>query len=139
MQDIDDLLKQNESKKSGQKASDNDLDEKLSEMEIDQKEKSIQEKAKKQGLSYIDLTRFPISPEALRLIPEDRAREDKIICFFATETEARLASPMAYKKEVQEKVQEFSQKYNLNSKIYLVSDRNFQKALKRYEALPKIR
>ncbi len=139
MKDIDDLLKQSKKRKSGNGNSESELDEKLSDMKTSRKEKSLQKRAKSQGLPYIDLTKFPISPEALRLISEKQARKDRLICFFATEKQARLASPKAGSKEIQKKVKEFSEKHNLISKVYLISDKNFKKALKRYEALPKIR
>ncbi len=138
MQDIGDLLNKN-SKNTNAKGSSNRLNEKLSDMAAKNQEKKTKLKAKKSGLPYIDLSKFPISPEALRLIPEKDAKSDQIICFFRKGNQVRIASPKAFSQQIQKKVDDVAQEKNLQVKLYLISQRNFQKALKRYKALPKIR
>ncbi|HKL17156.1 MAG TPA: GspE/PulE family protein [Patescibacteria group bacterium] len=139
MQDIGDLLKKNKKNGFSQNGTQNDLNEKLSDMEIKNQEAKIKQKARNNNLPYIDLSKFPISPEALRLIPRASAKQNKLICFFRKGDEVRLASPQAFLAEVQEQAKKIAQEKNLKIGLYLISQRNFKKALKRYEALPKIR
>ena len=41
---------------------------------------------------YISLQKFPISQEALKLIPREKAEELKVICFFINSDEFRLGA-----------------------------------------------
>ena len=57
------------------------LEEKMVEMRLKEKEKDLERKAQSSGAPYINLKGFPISPEALRLIPFTQAKELQVIAF----------------------------------------------------------
>jgi len=50
------------------------LEEKMSEINLQEKEQLVQEKAENLGIPYIALRGFPIAPEALSLIPAKRLK-----------------------------------------------------------------
>jgi len=58
------------------------LTDKIKEIRTKDKEKETAEHASVLGMSYINLTGFAITPEALILIPQTQAAEEKIICFY---------------------------------------------------------
>jgi type IV pilus assembly protein PilB len=56
----------------------NDLQEKLKKLHHEGEERAAQRLAEKLGLSYVDLSKIPVSLDAVRVIPEAAAREAKI-------------------------------------------------------------
>jgi len=56
-----------------------DIQQKLAELNREAEERDAQKRAEKLGLPYIDLRKNPVSLEALTLIPEEKARQAKVI------------------------------------------------------------
>lgn len=54
---------------------------KQNEIKLKEVEKQTEKYAQQAGLDYINLFGFPISPEALVLIPEEKAKEIYTVCF----------------------------------------------------------
>jgi len=113
--------------------------EKIKEIKIKQKEKIIEARAKELGISYINLKGFPISQEALALIPQDQALMFRTICFFRSGEEIRLATTKPEDRAVRELLGELSKRVYARGGLYLISDYSFETAFKLYERLPKIR
>lgn len=67
------------------------LQEKMRSVDLANKEDEAQELARRTGLPYIDLNGFPISPEAISLIPEEVSREVGALSFFRLDRQVRLA------------------------------------------------
>ncbi|OQX71603.1 hypothetical protein B6D52_00885 [Candidatus Parcubacteria bacterium 4484_255] len=139
MLNIDDLLNYGDS-------SDLDLDNKQAQLKdklLDIKSKEIEERvgsrARKLGLPYINLVDFPISAEALRLIPKEEALEHRVICFYRTERTAKLASSQAENSSLGEFCLHLEAAYGIKTELYLISKQSFDFAIKRYDLLPKIR
>lgn len=64
---------------------------KQAEIKLKEIEKQTERKASSLSLSYINLSSFPISPEAIGLIPEDTAIELGMVCFFYDGKNIRIA------------------------------------------------
>ncbi len=116
-----------------------ELQNKMEEIELKNLEKINEAKAKQLGLNYINLKGFPVSPEAIALIPEDQAESLSVVCFFYSGSEIRLASLNPQNPQVKALAQELSIKYHSHLEIYLVSANSFNLAVRLYEKIPKIR
>lgn len=103
-----------------------------------EKEDEAQRMAGVIGAPYIDLKGFPISPDALVLLPEEQAREMKAIVFLFTGTELRLAAVDPTSEALQELARGLSERHNANVGIYAISEQSLAQGLKLYAALPKI-
>ena len=66
------------------------LTQKLIDIKLKEKEDEVARNADALGMQYINLVGFPISTDALTVIPENKAHELKAICFFNNGTEIRL-------------------------------------------------
>lgn len=120
-----------------------EVEEKLKEKEKEilamEKEKETERTALLNNVGYINLSGFPISPEALKLIPEEIASQKKVICFFYSGQEVRLATTDITNPEVNEILKDLEKKCHAHGGLYLVTEKSFQSALKLYQGLPKIK
>jgi len=113
--------------------------EKMEEIQLKQKEQLTEQHAARTGLSYINLTGFPIGPETLSLIAQDMAEKLRTVCFLKSGHELRIATVDADKPGVRELVEEIAAEQNAHVGLYLVSEHSFQSALKLYSRIPKIK
>lgn len=90
------------------------------------------------GVEYVDLKGFPISPDALRLIPEEQAIEIKAICFLFTGPELRIGAVDPQNEQVKDIAFQLGERNKAHSAVYAISEESFEEALKLYDALPKI-
>jgi len=111
---------------------------KLSDIDIKRKEQEAQAQAGFLNLPYIDLKGFPITPEAISLIPKTEADKLKVVGFFLQKKQARLGAVNPEDKEVEVLSQRIAEESNYKVNIYKISEFSFGKALKFYETLPKI-
>lgn len=109
---------------------------KMEEMEIEQKERMAQVQASMLGLDYINLDKFPIGPEALKLLSKEEALSHQVIPFYRAANEIRLAAVRPGTPEILEIVQRLKDKEHVEVKLYLVSEYSFSLAFKQYENLP---
>ncbi len=114
------------------------FEKKMREIDVSNKEDLTAKQAASLGLSYIDLSAFPISGEALRIIPEEMAKEKKIICFFSMIEELRLGC-VEYTEEIKELAYQIGERHHANMQIYLISENSFTKAMKLYVNLPVVK
>jgi len=134
---IDDLINSINDRKQV-KVSSNETEEafaeKMSEIEIKEKERATEERAASLGLAHIDLTGFPISSDYLKLIPKEQAKELETICFFKDPNSLKLAvvdPDVPGLEELQKKLKE--KFYNIRIDLFLISEHSFQSAFKLYE------
>ena len=124
---------------SGEKKQE-ELKEKLESIRIKEEEKKIEIQALQMGLPYINLAKFPVSPEALQLIPQQDSQRLSLICFYLSESSAKLASIELQSPEVKKFIkEEIIDKHNLKAELYLISDHSFAVAHQLYATLPKIK
>lgn len=131
---IEDLLN-----RSGAKGVSAAFEEKMGEVRLKEKEVEAQKKAKELSVPYVNLKGFPISPEALRQIPEEQARALKTVAFLFTGTEIRLASVQPTAEPVKELRFQLEERLKANGDIYFISEESLRVAFKAYETLPKIK
>ena len=113
------------------------LEEKQQEIKLKEIEKSVKKVAISQGLNYINLVGFSVSPKALKLIDEQKAREFKVICFFYESNQIRIGTTRP-SQEVRKILIDLETKYHAKTKLYLISPHSFEYALNFYITLPKI-
>ncbi len=115
------------------------LDDKIKEIGLKEKEQLTEVRATELGLGYINLRGFPIGPETLMLISPERAKELQVICFFSSGKEIRVGAVEPDSPAVAQLVQELSEDHGANALLYLISPYSFAWAYKLYEhiALPR--
>ncbi len=114
------------------------LSTKLSTLDIEKKEEDVKKKAEEQGLEYINLDKFPIAQDALKVISRNQTEALETICILYTGDEMRLGSLNPTNPQVAKLVKELSDSYHVHVKIYLISKYSFEKALKVYDKIPKV-
>lgn len=114
------------------------LQSKLTELELQEKERRIQAQADDIGVPYINLKKFPISQEAIKVINQEQAEALQTVCFLYTGEEMRLGSLNPNNPQVVNLSKELSDKYHVRIKIYLLSEASFKAAFGVYEKIPEI-
>ncbi len=130
---MEDLL----AKDGDEKSATGQLQQKLDEIELKEKEGEVSNNADAQGLGYINLVGFPISPDALLTITQEDSERLKCLCFFNNGAEIRVGTT-EYTNDVQVLADNIHERYHANVSIYLISENSFERAKKLYDALPKI-
>ncbi|HLD27328.1 MAG TPA: GspE/PulE family protein [Patescibacteria group bacterium] len=115
------------------------LQEKMTAIEQKNIERATEQQAAGGGLAYINLKGFPISTEAVGLIPEETALALKTVCFFYADSEIRLGSLNPANPQLKALAKELSEKHKVNVEIYLISQNSFNLAAAIYEKIPKIK
>ncbi|MFA6017779.1 MAG: GspE/PulE family protein [Patescibacteria group bacterium] len=115
------------------------LSEKIQTIGLRERETEVERNAQTLKIPYINLKGFPISPDALTLIPEEQAKQLKAICFLFTGPELRVATTQPNDARVKELVFELGERHKTNAEIYLMSAESFSQGIKMYDALPKIK
>lgn len=111
---------------------------KMKEIDIKSKEEETEAGAAAVGLPHIDLSAFPVASEALRVIPEEMARQKKVVCFFFLSDEMRLGC-VEYNDEIKELAYQLGERHHANAKIYIISENSLEKVLKLYANLPVVK
>ena len=115
------------------------FEERMGEIDLKQKEAAAQKQAASLGVPYIGLKGFAISPDALSLIPEDEAKELRMVCFLHTGPELRIAATDPTNEKVQELAFQLGERNKANVAIYFASEDSIAHALTLYKSLPKIK
>lgn len=111
---------------------------KQSEIKLKEIEKKTKAAAAAAGLDYVNLTGFPISPEALALVQEQRAREMNLVCFYYDGKNIRLGC-LEPSPAVKTETEQLAQQYFADARLYLISPSSLSLALEAYKALPKVK
>jgi len=115
------------------------LAKKMQDIEIASKEREVESKAATIGVPYINLKGFPVSPEALKLVPEEQAQELEALPFFYTGEEVRVGAVDPTKKEARELLYQVEERTHAKGGLYFISQHSFDSAFKLYAALPKVK
>jgi len=110
---------------------------KLDEMQQSDEEKKAIIQAQQYNLPYLDLTVFPISAEALKLIELPICQKEKVVCFVNTGEQIRLATTYPENPELDKIKHGLAEAHHAEAAIYFVSERSLKKALDYYEKQPK--
>ena len=112
---------------------------KMRELELAAKEKEAAKLAASLGLPYIDLKGFPIVPEALVLMPEDQAKDLRMVPFLQSGDEIRVGATDPDNAEVKEAAFQIGERAEAHVGLYAISEHSLEAALKLYDVLPKVR
>ncbi|MFA5175395.1 MAG: ATPase, T2SS/T4P/T4SS family [Patescibacteria group bacterium] len=123
---------------TGNKNAKEKLENKMAEIGVKEKEEIVAGQAASLGLPYINLKGFPISSEALRVIPEEIAKNKKVICFLFTPGEMRFGC-VECDEEIKEMIYQFGERHHANAAIYLISEFSLESGIKLYANLPVVR
>jgi len=110
---------------------------KQEEIKLKEIEKQANQTAQGLGLDYVNLATFPISPEALSLLSEERAREIGAISFFYDGKHIRVAC-VEPNEEITTELARLGDQYFADVKLYIISPTSLMTALEAYKSLPKI-
>lgn len=143
MPSIEDLIGKTAKKKAktpDQMTAKEKFDDKMEELRLKNIEKLARQKAAAEGFEYIDLKGFPISPEALQLMPRVQSRELKLVAFLYNGKEVRFGAVEPTDKRIDEAVYQVKERCHPdNSKTYLISDTSYAHAEKLYDSLPEVK
>ncbi len=114
------------------------LQEKMTAIAQRESEDETARRAKSLGLPTIVLKGFPISPDALQLVPEAQAKALGIIPFFFNGAELRLGTTKPENPQGEEVLFQLTERHKTNGKLYVISEESLAHALTLYDALPKI-
>lgn len=112
---------------------------KMQQINLASKEKEAEAQAQKLGFPYINLFRFPITTDAVRLIPKNESSRLKMIGFLYTGDEMRLGATDPLNVEIKELVHALEERHHAHAQLYLISEHSFVEAFKFYDALPIIK
>ncbi len=115
------------------------LTEKMQSISLRERETEVERAAKTKSVPYISLKGFPISPDALVLIPEEQAKQIKTVAFLFTGPELRIGSTQPEDPRVKELAFELGERHKTNTVVYIMSEESLSQGLKMYDALPKIK
>ena len=115
------------------------LERKMSKIEIGSKEKEAEAAAKALEIPYINLVGFAISPDALRLIPEEKAKELKTLAFLYTGPELRVGSVNPENEEIKQLAFGLGERFKTHVDLYKITEDSFNHAVELYRTLPKVR
>jgi type IV pilus assembly protein PilB len=140
MASIEDLLgKKKPSKKAGDETPQEKFAAKMVDMRIEAKERETEANARMQGAEYISLKGFPISPEALVLVPRQQSKEKKVIAFFFNGSEVRVGAVNPKDPDMEEIKFQVAERSHANVKVYMISQYSYDQAEKLYDALPEVK
>lgn len=112
------------------------FDAKMEEIKLKEKERETEAQAQAKGFSYINLKGFPISPEALSLVPKEQAKQTQTVCFLFSGHEFRLGSSNPDDPAVKEVLWQVAERTHGKGDVYLVSQESFNFAFALYDKLP---
>ncbi len=115
------------------------LEKKINQVTQGGKEMEAKAIANTLGVEYVELKGFPISPDALTLIPEAQATELKAICFIFTGAELRVATTDPTNEKVKDLLHTLTDRHKAKGGLYKITEESLNEALKLYKNLPKIR
>ena len=141
MASIEDLIGKGKKKRSSasELTEQEKLQEKMAQIRLKEKEAETKAKAASLGFEHIDLVGFPISPEALVLIPRAQAKEEKVLCFLYSGEEIRIGAVDPTLPAIEEIRFQVAERVHANVKVYMISEHSFETAEKLYDALPEVK
>ncbi|MFB6226312.1 MAG: GspE/PulE family protein [Candidatus Paceibacteria bacterium] len=115
-----------------------EFEEKMQEIEHKEKERKAKRRAKSLGFPHIDLTDFPVSQDALKLMNQQQVKETKAVSFYYEGENLRIGAIDPTTKEVKQLKKELKEETQAKVKLYVISQRSLQSMVEKYEDLPTV-
>lgn len=112
---------------------------KMEEIRLKELEQKAAAEAASLGFPHVNLFGFPISPEAIQLVPREQAKRERVVCFFFNGHEARIGAVNPAAPVVEEIRFQVGERSHGNVEVYMISEHSFSQAMKIYDALPEIK
>ena len=96
-----------------------------------QEEKAVKMMATKHGVGYVDLAVVPINTDALKVIPEDRARKGSMAAFNINERKVAIAIASPHNVLVSQEVESLRKK-KYEPQLFMASRASLERAWSRY-------
>ncbi|HUC01402.1 MAG TPA: GspE/PulE family protein [Candidatus Paceibacterota bacterium] len=109
-----------------------DLKDKIAKLHREGEERAAERLAEKLGLSYVDLSKTPVSLEAVKLLPENEARDAKVACIELRSDKVALAAINPELPATKKAVEELKKKSH-EVKVVVVSPSSMEAAWKFYQ------
>ncbi len=138
-QSLENLIKASRGEEVEEESAQGKFQKKQEEIKQKEIERQTQARAQSLGYPYINLFGFPLSPEALSLVEEERARKEKTVCFYYDGKKTRIGATDPQKEGVQKIKQEIEKETYTRAGVYLISEQSLKYALKVYASLPKVK
>lgn len=106
---------------------------------LQEREHEVQAAARERGLPYISLEHFPISQEALELVPEAEAKQLGLVPFLFSGREIRIGLVKPETAGVSDYLQKLQKRRPGNYVTYLISSHSFDLGMAAYAHLPKLK
>jgi type IV pilus assembly protein PilB len=143
LQSIEQLLGKKKSTTSSVRGSTETVEEKFKKKmgKIAEQEEEVQTMrlAAQSGIPHIDLEKFPVSQQALKLIPREDAERLQLVCFFVQSDEIRIGALDPTMADVKDFVKELEIKTGGHIAVYIVSMNSYKRIIKLYDTLPNIK
>jgi type IV pilus assembly protein PilB len=134
--------KKEESSAPKLKISTSDVDEKFKEkmtaVSLKEKEIDTQRKAARMGYPHIDLEKFPVSQQALKMFKKEDAQKLKAVVFYYAEGQVRVGAVEPDNKAVHQMLKKINEDFDVEGSIYIISEHSFERVLKMYDRLPVV-
>ncbi len=115
------------------------LSKKMSEIKKKEREIEAARFAASIGIPHIDLTKFPITHEALRQITREDAEAEGVVCFFATGDEIRIGALDPTTARAEEILKDIEMKKHAHGALYVISEVSLAHVLDLYNKLPTVK
>ncbi len=138
---LSDLIKESKSKQIKPVISEQKVTEKFSEkmetIKVKELEEVAQNQAQNLGYPYINLVGIPINSDTINCIPQETAEAHKVLCFFKSDKDIRIASPVPNNPNLKKILEDLAKEtISGHGEIYLVSENSFNTAFKFYAKFP---
>lgn len=122
----------------GQQTAGEKLEKKLHEINLKDLEKQVSAQAASINVPYIDLTSFPVSAEALRVITLEQAQKTGMVCYYYSPEEIRLGT-VEVNQEIVDLAYQIGERQHADVKVSIISENSLKKVLALYANLPIVK
>lgn len=115
------------------------LAQKMKEISLGERERESSALAAKLSLPYFSLQGFPITTDALGVVPQADAQRLQLVCFWIAMNDLRVAAVDPTAPDVQQYIAEIGRAHRITPTVYVVSEASLKIGIEAYRRLPKIR
>ncbi len=139
MASIEDLLGKGKKTDDDTLSAQDKLAKKMEDIRLKELERETEAKARSLGIEYIDLVGFPVSPEAISLVPRAQAEKANLVAFFYGADAVKIGALDPMDPQVEEIKYQVAERSHTEVSVFLVSKKSLETALKMYDALPEMK